>query len=219
MKGCLILANGYLPSKRDILFLRKNNYNYLICADGGANSAKKLNLIPDVIIGDLDSIFPAVHDYFVKKNVQIKKVPGQYDTDVEKCIKHAILNKFTNIILLGATGNRLDHTFCNLGITLKFHQRIDIKILHEKSLLKVIMGKNKFSVCPGEIISLYGMNEKTKFTTKGLKYSLKNESLAFGKRESTSNVAVNESVEIHVSKGKAFLIRDFGVIKKNGFVF
>ena len=56
MKKCIILANGKPPKKSIITFFQKKGYNKLICADGGANSALKMKLVPDLIIGDLDSI-------------------------------------------------------------------------------------------------------------------------------------------------------------------
>ena len=219
MKGCIILANGYIPMKRDLTYLRNNGYKYFICADGGADSAKKLNLIPDIIIGDLDSVSEETLSHFQNKGVVVKKIARQNDTDVEKCIKYAIRKKYSEVILLGATGDRLDHTFCNLGITLKFSDDIAVKILHEKSLMKVIRGKVSFDTVPGEIISLYGIDSKTKFTSTGLKYPLKNVSLPFGKKESTSNVALSNKVEIKINYGQALIVRDFGVIKSNDFIF
>ncbi|MFO7446876.1 MAG: thiamine diphosphokinase, partial [Ignavibacteriaceae bacterium] len=68
MKKCIILANGKPPKKSLVTFLQKRNYSSLICADGGANSARKLNLTPDVIIGDLDSITSKNLKYFNKKS-------------------------------------------------------------------------------------------------------------------------------------------------------
>ena len=219
MKGCIILANGYIPKKRDIVYLRKNGYKYFICADGGANSAKKLNMIPDIIIGDLDSITAESLQHYKKKRVIIKKITRQNDTDVEKCIKYAVGKKFTDIVLLGATGDRLDHTFCNIGIALKFNKDIAVKILHEKSFMKVISGQVILDTLPGEAISIYGIDSKTKFTSIGLKYPLKNVALPFGVKESTSNVALSGKVELKIKNGQALIVRDFEVIKDNDFIF
>ena len=118
MKKCIILANGKPPKKSIITFFQRRGYSKLICADGGSNSALKMKLVPDVIIGDLDSISSEALKEFksVSKIIRLKR---QNDTDVEKCLKYAIKNKFEEALLLGATGNRLDHTFCNLGIVLK----------------------------------------------------------------------------------------------------
>lgn len=216
MKKCLIFANGKPPRKSVIEYLYKNGYSTLICADGGANYAYKLGLVPDYIIGDLDSIKSDVLKYYQDKTIIIK-YSRQNDTDVEKCLKFAIQKKYDEAILLGVTGDRLDHSLCNLGIVLKFLDRINVKIIHEKSVLMAMSGKQEFNTLPGETISLYGFDSKTKITTHGLKYPLHNEPLPFGIRESTSNVALSNKVSLKIKNGTIFIIREYEVLRKNGF--
>ena len=216
MKKALILANGLHPSKSVIQYLQKNGYKTLICADGGANSAYKLGLVPDFIIGDLDSINTKVNKHYESKS-KIIKYKRQNDTDVEKCLKYLIKKKYEEVILLGATGDRLDHSFCNMGIVLKFFNEIKINILHQKSFLKCFTGKVKLNTTKDEIISLYGFDKKTKIKSAGLKYPLENVSLPFGEKESTSNAAVSNEVELKITGGKIFVIRDFNTLRKNGY--
>jgi thiamine pyrophosphokinase len=207
LKKCIILANGKPPKKGVITFFQKRGHNELICADGGSNSALKMNIIPDVIIGDLDSISSEALKEFksVSKIIRIKR---QNDTDVEKCLKYAIKNKFSEALLVGVTGNRLDHTFCNLGIVLKFFSQIKISLIAENSFLKAYTGKVELKTYPGETISLYGISPETKITSDGLKYELKNTSLPFGGRESTSNNAKKNLVKLKITNGVVFVIRD-----------
>jgi len=214
MKKCIILANGKPPRKNVITFFQKKGYDTLICADGGANSVLKFGLIPDYIIGDLDSSDEAVLKIFKTKSTIIS-YKRQNDTDVEKCLKFAVQKKYKEAILVGATGNRLDHTFCNLGIVLKFFNQINISLIAENSFLKAYKGKLKLKTSKGETISLYGFDNKTKITSQGLKYSLKNKSLPFGKKESTSNVATSNSLQLTISNGVIFVIRDFNTMKKH----
>ena len=207
MKKCIILANGKPPKKSIISFFQRRGYSKIICADGGANSALKMNIIPDVIIGDLDSISSEALKEFksVSKIIRLKR---QNDTDVEKCLKYAIRNKFEEALLVGATGNRLDHTFCNLGIVLKFFPQIKISLIAENSFLKSYTGKVELKTYPGETISLYGISPVTKIASDGLKYELKNTSLPFGVRESTSNIARKNLVHLKITYGVVFVIRD-----------
>jgi thiamine pyrophosphokinase len=214
LKKCIILANGKPPKKSVINFLQKKDYSTLFCADGGANSAKKLGLIPQFIIGDLDSVLPETLDYFKEKSAIIK-LERQNDTDVEKCLKTAVNMRFTEAVLTGVTGDRLDHTFCNLGIALKYFNEIIIKIIAENSLLIPYKGSVELNTIPGEIVSLYGFDLKTKITSDGLKYKLKDSTLPFGQRESTSNVSVGDKVNLKIKDGIIFVIRDFNVMKKN----
>ena len=216
MKKCIILANGKSPKKNVITFLQKRNYSTLICADGGANKAMKLNLVPDFIIGDLDSINDTTLKFF-KNQSKVIKLKRQNDTDVEKCLKFAFKKNFVEAVLLGVTGNRLDHTFCNLGIVAKFFKEIKLKIIAEESLLIPYTGRVELTATPGEIVSLYGLDKKTKITSKGLKYPLNNISLPFGIKESTSNKALKEKVYLVISGGIVFIVRNFNTAKSNAF--
>ncbi len=217
MNKCIILANGQPPRKRVFDHLASMGYESLICADGGANTAFKFDLIPDYIIGDLDSIKPEIYDYFYDK-CEIIEIVRQNDTDVEKCLKFAVKKNFNDVILLGATGDRLDHSFCNLGIVLKYFDKLQIRVIHERSLLCAYKGVNILRTVPGETISLYGFDTKTKFVSSGLKFPLKNFSLQFGVKESTSNIANGKEVKLVIKGGKAFVIRDYEVMRKNGLI-
>lgn len=217
MKKCIILANGTPPPKEIFQYLQSVGYQSLICADGGANAAKRMNLIPGWIIGDQDSIMPRVYQFYMNK-CKIIKISGQNDTDVEKCLKYACRNRFIEALLLGATGDRLDHSFCNIGIVLKFFNKIKIKIIHQKSILCAYTGKVILRTVPGETISIYGIDQKTKFESFGLLYPLKCTSLAFGIKESTSNVALGSEVILNIKYGRGLVVREFEKLRKYGLI-
>jgi len=217
MKKAIILANGDVPLIGQIKFLQKKGYNKLICADGGANSARKLKIVPDLIIGDLDSLTDETRNHFANKS-EIIQINRQNDTDVEKALKFLIKKKYNEVILLGATGDRLDHSICNLGIVLKFYEKIKVSILHKKSFLRAYTKSIELNTIQNETISIYGFDAKTKITSKGLKYPLKNVALPFGQKESTSNVAASHKVKLKINGGIIFVIRDFNVLKKNDLI-
>jgi thiamine pyrophosphokinase len=214
MKKCIIIANGKSPSKKVLGYFYSKGFNSIICADGGANSAKKLGIVPDFIIGDLDSISLSTLKYFKNKStiIQIKR---QNDTDVEKCLKFAIKKGFKEAILLGVTGDRLDHTICNLDIVIKFFNKIKTYLTAESSFLSPINNDTTIKSEIGETISIYAFDKKTIITSIGLKYRLNKSSLQFGVRESTSNVSISNEVKLKVSGGIIFVIRDFNFMKKH----
>ncbi len=213
MKRCIIIANGKSPTKKVVDYFYSKGFNTVICADGGANSAMKIGITPDFIIGDLDSVNKNVLNYYKDKSVIIK-YKRQNDTDVEKCLKYAIKKKYQEVILLGVTGDRLDHTICNLGIVIKFYKKIKILINSENSFLTPADKPIQLKSIKGETISLYAFSDKTKITSQGLKYKLNNTALPFGVRESTSNVSISSLVNLKIIGGIIFVIRDFNFIKK-----
>ncbi|HEY6905868.1 MAG TPA: thiamine diphosphokinase [Ignavibacteriaceae bacterium] len=217
MQKCIIIANGKAPSKGTVTALKFIGYSLLVCADGGADSARRLGLTPDYIIGDFDSIRPETLNYFRNKS-NIIRIGRQNDTDVEKCLKFVIRKKYTEAVLLGGTGDRLDHSFCNIGIVIKFFDKIKVKIVSEKSILTPYSGNVELKTVKDETISLYGLNERTKITSQGLKYPLKKAKLPFGRKESTSNVATGETVGLKIKDGIIFVIRDFNLLRKYGLL-
>ncbi|MBU0475119.1 MAG: thiamine diphosphokinase [Bacteroidetes bacterium] len=218
MKSCIIIANGDSPKRGVIKYLQNNGAKSIIAADGGANSAYKLEIVPNYIIGDFDSIKPKVKEYFSDKS-EIIYINQQDDTDVEKALKFAIKNHYKTVYLLGGTGDRLDHSICNLGIVLKFYNKIRIIIIHGKTILFPYSTDIKLKTIPNETISLYAFNDKTIITSYGLKYPLKDSTLLFGEKESTSNVAVEDEINLKIKGGIIFVIRELKTMRKNGLIF
>jgi len=88
-------------------------------------------------------------------------------------------------------------------------------LVAEDSFLKAYTGKITLNTRPGETISIYGFDSKTKIVSKGLKYKLNKISLPFGKKESTSNIANGKEVELLIKNGIVFVIRDIKLMMKN----
>ena len=218
MKSCIIFANGEAPNKRTIDYLKKYGADTIIAADGGANLTYKLGIVPNYVVGDFDSIKTEVKSFYSKKS-EIFYYERQDDTDVEKSLKLAISKKFKTAYLIGGTGDRLDHSICNLGIVLKFYSKIRVVVVHGKTILHPYSEDVILNTIPNETISLYAFDNKTTISSIGLKYPLKNSKLQFGKKESTSNVAIGNEVALKIKGGIVFIIRELKVMQKNDFIF
>ena len=124
MKICIIL-NGEIKDYKYIKnIIYKNNYDYIICSDGGANHTYKMDIVPDYIIGDLDSIEDNIIKYYKSKNVKFDKFPTKKDeTDTELSIWLANKLNAKEIDLIGALGGRIDHTFANISALQYIHNK------------------------------------------------------------------------------------------------
>lgn len=214
MKKCIIIANGEAPKKRIVSFLKKKGYKTIICADGGTSIALKLGLIPDIVIGDLDSIDKNAIDKLKSKS-RIIKIKRQSDTDLEKAIKFAVKNRFTDAVVLSASGKRVDHSLGNFSLPIKFFNKIRLTILTNYSLLLPVKGDVKIKSVRGEVLSFFGFDDRTVVTSRGLKYAMKNTNLHFGRNESISNVSSSETVELKVNGGIILVIRETGTVIKH----
>ncbi|MEA4847744.1 MAG: thiamine diphosphokinase, partial [Clostridiaceae bacterium] len=111
----------------------------IICADGGTRHAINMKLVPDVIIGDMDSSSAQYIEYFRKKGVEIIQYPREKDkTDTHICVDYA-MEFSTEIILLGATGSRIDHMMANISLLkLGLERDIPISIIDSKNHIRLI---------------------------------------------------------------------------------
>lgn len=204
MSYTVIIANGTLPPRR-IVQQTLSKAKCIICADGGANAARKLRVKPNVIIGDMDSISPLTRRYY--KNIPFRFIPNQNSTDLEKALNYCIRHRMRTVCILGATGNRLDHTTGGLGCFKKYGSRLNITMIDKEGIIRQIRKKVNLKTERGERLSLIPLNRCTGVTTKNLKYGLKSGVLELGVREGISNEATAPQVSIRVKKGTLLLYR------------
>ena len=212
MKICIIL-NGEIKDYKYIKsIICKNNYDYIICSDGGANHTYKMNIVPDYIIGDLDSIEDNVIKYYKSKNVKFNKFPTKKDeTDTELSIWLANKLNAKKIDLIGALGGRIDHTIANMNLLYYIRNKNIIpKMISEKEEVyiaieeEIIIDGNK-----GDTISIIPIKGDAKgITLKNLEYPLENGIMDFSRPLGISNIMTNSSCNIKVNEGSIIIIKN-----------
>lgn len=106
----VILNGGRIDRDFALSLLRREGYDYLIAVDHGMEFAKAAELTPDEILGDFDSGDPSVKAYFEKKQVPVQEFPPQKDApDMALAMERALEIGSSEILVLGATGTRMDH--------------------------------------------------------------------------------------------------------------
>jgi len=200
----LIIANGRFPPLQLVRKLIKRA-DLIVCADGGANHARKLRIKPDVILGDMDSITPSTKTFF--KSIPQLLIDDQNSTDLEKAIEFCIQRKATSIDVIGWSGDRIDHTTGSLGCFKKYGIKVALRFVDSVGELSLIQKWSQLKMKKGERLSLIPLERCTGVTTKNLKYGSRNETLELGAREGISNEATASSVTIHLKKGTLLLYR------------
>ncbi len=202
MKKALIFANGSLPSEK-LVYSETENCDVIICADGGANRIINLNIKPDYIIGDLDSVLPETIELF--SDAETITVPDQSNTDLEKAVNLCLEREIDTAVILGATGGRLDQFLGNISVLTIFKNQINLVIKDDLTTIMPVNVHLNITGIPGQVVSLFPLGECNGITTKGLKYSLENESLSPGTR-GISNEFYNEEAEVEVQIGDMIVI-------------
>ncbi|KUO70067.1 MAG: hypothetical protein APF77_24655 [Clostridia bacterium BRH_c25] len=181
----------------------------IICADGGTRHAINMGLIPNVIIGDMDSSAVRYIDYYRKKGVEVVQYPPDKDkTDTHICVEFALAFS-REIILLGATGSRIDHMIANISLLkLGIERNIPISIMDNKNYIRMIKDSIILEGNKGDYFSLIPFTDKVEgISTKGAHYELMDAVMELGDPYGVSNYFEEETVEISISKGYLLVIK------------
>lgn len=198
----VILCDGR-PPEADLLKRELKDAQLFIAADGGGNTARGLGFTPDLVVGDMDSFISRKEDSF-----EVITDPDQETNDLEKALTSALNRNIEQVVLLGAVGRRLDHTLKNLSVLKQFNQKFDSLIIKDRyGDTRLIRSPFRESFPVGTTISLFPLSGEVKgISTKGLLYSLENESLKNGLRDGTSNKTTQPDIEILFEEGDLLLI-------------
>lgn len=162
---------------------------------------------PDVLLGDFDYSIDEPRLALQYPALKIVHTPDQNATDFEKGIQYIIEKGYKNIIGLGLTGKRMDHTFNNISSLGKFNDAAYIQLIDAYSKIECISRSYNRTHKKGTVISLLPLGETNGIITKNLVYPLMNESLSLGKRTGSSNeVKEDGEVIITISKGKLIIM-------------
>ena len=172
---------------------------YIIGIDGGMKTLKEAGIKPDIGVGDFDSV--NVLDY---SDTPIEKLcPEKDDTDTEHALLMAIDMHPSEIVLMGATGSRLDQTISSIEL-LKCAVDADVPavILDPTNRIRVAKGETVITKEDsfGYYVSVIPFSEDlTDLTMKGFKYEIEDFTLKKGISRCISNELASDRAVISCS--------------------
>jgi thiamine pyrophosphokinase len=204
----LIFANGHLPDLDAARALVRPD-DFILAADGGTRHALALGLIPNVIIGDLDSVTREEKQKLHKADTQIILFPrDKNETDLELAIQHAVDMKLDQVVIVGALGGRLDQTLGNLALLsdlrlLTFDLRLDDGV--EETFFcrdqAEVHGRS------GDIVSLIPWGAPVEgVRTEGLRWPLSDETLYPYKTRGISNELLDGTATVQIRSGLLLIV-------------
>ncbi len=208
----LIVSGGNVEKNCFNQIYLSNKFDYIIASDRGLEVLDKYNVKPNYIIGDFDSINKRILDKYINnKDIAIKKLNPEKDyTDTHMAIKLAIELQSTNIIILGAIGNRIDHTISNIHVLKEtLNKKIECIIIDNRNEIQLINKKTILRTNENyKYISLIPFTTKVKgVTLKGFKYPLSDATLEIGHSIGVSNEQTEKLAIIDLKEGILILIR------------
>ena len=194
---CVIFTGGepepYLPQGVD------TDGALIIAADSGYRNCTQLGLMPDIVLGDFDSLgsIPdgTEHAVFPKE---------KDDTDLRLAVREALSRGCDDITILGALGGRFDHTFANVQ-TLAFiaeHGASGRIVSVGDEIRLLTAGCYRFPRREGRSLSLFAYSsEVTGLTLRGVKYGLENGSVTNAFPIGISNEIEADFAEVSFDEG------------------
>ncbi len=207
MSRCLIITGGTLDIAFARDFLQDRSYDRVIAVDAGLEALRHLHLVPDEIVGDLDTVDAGiVEEYRNRPGVQFEvHKPEKDETDTELALLSAARAGCDKVDILGALGGRMDHAIGNIQLLYRFFlQGMDISLYDAKNRLYLIGGRKKFqkNEVYGTYISFLPMTETVEgLTLRGFKYPLNHRTIRLGTSLCISNELKKEEGILELERG------------------
>lgn len=178
--------------------------------DGGLTAADAAGIVPDYLVGDFDTADASLVARYEERCITLRHKPEKDATDTELAIDAAMEQGAEEIVLLGATGSRMDHTLANVHML--FHvmkQGGRACILDENN--RMTLHETSFTVKKDKLFGNYVsflpfFGEAKGVCLSGLKYPLSGQTLTAGSSLGISNEAVSEQIEVSFTQGYLLMI-------------
>ena len=196
-----IVANGEVPSSElSIRLLRK--MKRIICCDGALQKLLSINIIPDVVVGDGDSMD---EEELLRYKIPYYADKSEEYNDLQKALKYCIAKGYDNIVLLGCGGLREDHFIANLSILVMYSEKMRLAMLTEHGVFNVMRGTSIFRSVPGMQVSVFPSNLHTNLSFSGLKYPVNNRSFNW-LWEGSLNEAVGDAFTVEADEEEPVVV-------------
>ena len=202
----VILAKGTYPT-HNVPLRHLLEAELIVCCDGAAKKLVAHGLEPGIIIGDLDSVSPALKKKYAKVLVQDS---DQETNDLTKAVNWCIRAGIKEVTILGATGIREDHTLGNISLLADYNRSIKATILTDTGSFMVYDHSVTVSSRAGQQVSLFSIDPTLKVTSTGLRYPLNNLTLHSWWR-GTLNEAAGDKFSLDFEGGQVIVFIQFNL--------
>ena len=200
MRKCIIIGAGTFYGRLPEI----SDGDYIIAADGGYKYCKRCGIVPDLVMGDFDSLEEKPED------CPIERLPVEKDdTDTLAAIRSGLKEKFEEFHIIAGTGGRLDHTIANMQCLTFLSNKGKTGFLYdEKSIITAITDSTiVFPEDAEGTVSVFSAGDTAKgVTERGLKYSLDNADITNDFPIGVSNSFKGAGSSISVRNGTLYVV-------------
>ena len=209
----LIITGGMIEADFALSFIQELKPDYILGVDKGLQFCYEYDIRPDYIVGDFDSVPRKLVEYYREElDVPVREFnPVKDASDTEIAIRLAMTLGAGEILILGATGGRIDHLWANVqSLAIPFKAGINAVIMDCQNKIRLIGGGEthlKKGETYGPYFSVFPLGEEVfGFSIKGAKYPLTNHTLIPYDSLCVSNQFQEDEVTISFLNGIVILM-------------
>lgn len=211
-KCAVIISGGMLEEKLVFQTLEKENNPWIIGVDKGVEFLYKHDIVPSYIVGDFDSLPEEIVEYYkTETKVPVREYnPVKDASDTEIAIRLGITLGCSKLVILGATGGRIDHLWANVQtLMIPFKAGVEAIILDSQNRIRLIGGEThlKKDEAYGKYFSVFPLGEDVhEFSITGAKYPLHKHTLTPYDSLCVSNQIEDDEAVIDFTIGTVILM-------------
>ncbi|MGC4020011.1 MAG: thiamine diphosphokinase [Muricomes sp.] len=211
-KRTVIISGGLLEEEFALGILKAEETELIVGVDKGLEFLYQHEILPDYIVGDFDSVSEEVITYYKEETkVPVREFnPVKDASDTEIALRMCLDLHRQHILILGATGSRIDHVWANVqALKLALDAGSDARIIDSHNQIRLL--KESFVLrkeeAYGPYFSVFPLGGDVEdFNLNGAKYPLKHHILTAGDSLCVSNQIEEDEVEISFPFGVVILM-------------
>jgi thiamine pyrophosphokinase len=200
----VIVADGIFP-QNEIPLVYLKNAKRIICCDGSAQNLVLAGMQPDAIVGDMDSLNDELTNRFADR---IYLDENQDTNDLTKAISWCSDMGYKDIVIVGATGKREDHTLGNISLLADYIKSVNVIMVTDTGILRPLLKSSEITSFPGQQISIFSIDPETAVTSNGLRYPLRRTKIS-NWWFATLNEALGNSFSLEFDAGRVIVYLKF----------
>jgi thiamine pyrophosphokinase len=202
--GTVIVADGSFPV-HPVPLRYLTDAGIIVCCDGSAESLLNTGMVPYAIVGDMDSLSDELRNRFADR-IYIDE--EQETNDLTKAVQWCQHYGYNDIIILGATGKREDHTIGNISLLAEYSKYVNVRMITDTGVFIPFLESCKVESFPGQQVSVFSIDTSAEITSAGLRYPL-NRKVLKNWWEATLNEALGDYFELRFNGGPVLVFLKF----------
>ena len=201
--SAIIVSNGQFPTHPVPLSLLGTGVP-VVCCDGALRKLLKAKVMPTVVIGDCDSLSEQDRQQYAS---MICRIAEQESNDLTKAVRYCVEQGWKDLVILGATGGREDHTIANISLLADYLDITrEVWMVSDYGVMNAISEEATFESFPGQQVSIFSI-EPAPMSSEHLKYGFTG-AVFTNWWQATLNESLNDTFALRVS-GKTIVYRTF----------